>query len=118
VAELSLVLNWRITDQGLLSASAELTNEGKAPVRLHWIAALTLPLPGWAKAAVQVHGRWSGEFRLAAAPLVTGSIEKTNRSGRSGFDGAHYLIAGDANLGRSRARPWPRISPGAAMPGR
>jgi alpha-galactosidase len=98
VAKLSLGLRWRITGQDILSAGAEITNDGQSPVRLHWLAALTLPLPGWANTAVQVHGRWSGEFQLAWTPLATGRLEKTNRSGRSGFDGAHYLIAGDANL--------------------
>jgi alpha-galactosidase len=98
VAKLNLVLRWRLTDHDILSASSEIVNQGDSPVRLHWLAALALPLPGWARVGVQVHGRWSGEFRLASAPLVTGKIEKTNRSGRSGFDGAHYLIAGDETL--------------------
>jgi alpha-galactosidase len=104
VANLSLLMRWRITDGGLLSACSELTNEGQAPVRLHWLASLTLPLPGWANTAVQVHGRWSGEFRLASTPLVTGRLEKTSRSGRSGFDGSHYLIAGNADLREERGR--------------
>jgi alpha-galactosidase len=104
VAQLSLVLRWAITEQDVLSASAELTNEGEAAVRLNWLAALTLPLPGWAHTAVQVHGRWSGEFRLASTPLATGKIEKTNRSGRSGFDGAHYLIAGGPELREEQGR--------------
>jgi alpha-galactosidase len=104
VAGLSLVLNWRITDHDILSASTTVTNDGEAPARLDWLAALTLPLPGWARTAVQVHGRWSGEFRLASTPLVTGRIEKTNRYGRSGFDGAHYLIAADAHLREEQGR--------------
>jgi alpha-galactosidase len=104
VAELSLVLRWTISPDDVLCATAELANHGTAPVRLHWLAAVALPLPGWARVAVQVHGRWSGEFRLASAPLVTGRIEKTNRSGRSGFDGAHYLIAGDDTLREEQGR--------------
>jgi alpha-galactosidase len=104
VAELSLALHWRIAGQDLLSASAQVTNDGNAQFRLHWLAALTLPLPGWAKMAVQAHGRWSGEFRLASVPLVTGKVEKTNRSGRSGFDGAHYLIAGETDLREERGQ--------------
>jgi alpha-galactosidase len=104
VAELGLALHWRITDHDILCARAEITNRGSAPVRLNWLASLTLPLPGWANTAVQVHGRWSGEFRLATTPLVTGRVEKTNRSGRSGFDGAHYLMAGEADLREERGR--------------
>jgi alpha-galactosidase len=104
LAKLSLVLRWSISDQDVLLASAELVNQGTAPVRLHWLAALTLPLPGWARAAVQVHGRWSGEFRLASTPLVTARLEKIGRSGRSGFDGTHYLIGGDAILGEEQGR--------------
>lgn len=104
VAMLSLKLHWRITADDLLACSARLTNEGDRPVRLHWLAALALPLPDWADMAVQVHGRWSGEFRLASTALVTGRIEKTNRSGRSGFDGAHYLIVGESSLREEQGR--------------
>jgi alpha-galactosidase len=104
LAKLKLILRWRITERDVLCASARVVNRGEAPVRLHWLAALTLPLPGWALVAVQVHGRWSGEFQLASTPLVTGKIEKTNRSGRSGFDGAHYLIAGAAGLSEEQGR--------------
>ena len=102
VARMTLRLSWRVLASGLLSARAALANNGTAPVRLHWLAALTLPLPSWAQEATQVHGRWSGEFHLAAAPLTTGRLEKTNRTGRSGFDGAHYLLAHDRHAGETR----------------
>ena len=104
LAKLNLVLRWSISGRDVLLASVEVVNHGTAPVRLHWLAALTLPLPGWANTVVQVHGRWSGEFQLARAPLATGRIEKIGRSGRSGFDGTHYLVAADAALGEEQGR--------------
>jgi alpha-galactosidase len=104
LAGLRLALAWTLTAQDVLCATAELLNDGDRPVRLHWLAALALPLPDWVQSAVQVHGRWSGEFRLAATPLVTGRIEKTNRSGRSGFDGAHYMLAADGVLREEQGR--------------
>ena len=104
LARLAVALRWRLLPSGLLSARAELLNEGNAPVRVHWLAALALPLPGWASDATQVHGRWSGEFGLARAPLATGKLEKVGRAGRTGFDGAAYLLVGDARLSEERGR--------------
>jgi len=104
VARLTLRLCWRVLASGVLSARAVLANDGNAPVRLHWLAALTLPLPSWAQQATQVHGRWAGEFHLATTPLATGRLEKTNRTGRSGFDGAHYLLAHGCGVGETRGR--------------
>jgi len=104
VLRLDLRLRWRFEPSGLLAADARLTNRGAAAVRLHWLAALALPLPRWATEATQVHGRWGGEFALARAPLVTGRIEKTNRTGRTGFDGAAYLLVHDRGASDERGR--------------
>jgi alpha-galactosidase len=104
VARLSIRLRWRFLPSGLLAAEARLDNEGSAAVRLHWLAAVALPLPDWACEATQVNGRWAGEFQLATTPLPRGKLEKVNRTGRSGFDGAHYLLCADAGAGDERGR--------------
>jgi alpha-galactosidase len=103
-AALGARLRWRFTASGLLSADAEIVNHGSEPARLHWLAALALPLPGWAAEVRQVHGRWSGEFQSARTPLATGKLEKVNRTGRSGFDGAHYLLACEPHAAEEHGR--------------
>lgn len=104
VAGLALNIEWQVLPTGLLASRAKLTNGGRMPIAVHWLAALALPLPAWAHEVVQVHGRWSGEFRLAATPLRTGKLEKINRTGRSGFDGTHYLCATEAGVTEERGR--------------
>lgn len=104
LAELELCVRWRFTGGGLVGADAEIRNLGRRSVRLHWLAALVLPLPSWATHVVQAHGRWSGEFRLHRAELATGRIEKISRAGRSGFDGAHYLLATEQHVCEERGR--------------
>jgi alpha-galactosidase len=70
----------------------EVENWGSKPIALHWLAALSIPLPDWADTTLQVHGSWATEFQLARTPLRTGKVEKVNRTGRSGFDGANYVV--------------------------
>ncbi|MCW3796904.1 alpha-galactosidase [Sphingomonas sp. BN140010] len=90
---LLLRTRWEMLPSGLLSSAAEIENAGRIAIPLEWLAALSLPLPDWAGEALQVHGHWGAEFQLAGTRLQTRKVEKVNRTGRSGFDGAHYAIA-------------------------
>jgi alpha-galactosidase len=97
-------ISWKLLPSDIVSVRAGIVNEGDEPLRLHWLAAAMLPLPGWAGSALQVHGRWGGEFQLARTPLATGKVEKVSRTGRSGFDGAHYLLAADPDVREEAGR--------------
>ena len=101
---LSIDLHWRFEQSGLLVTSAVLHNNGKSDIAVHWLAAVALPLPSWATHALEVAGRWGGEFRLHRSPLTTGRIEKTARGGRTGFDGASYAIATDGGAHETMGR--------------
>jgi alpha-galactosidase len=85
-------LSWCMLETGVLSCWTEIDNKGTAVLPLSWFAALSLPLPDWAEEIMQVSGGWGAEFQLSRTPLRTGKIEKVNRTGRSGFDGANYEI--------------------------
>ena len=86
-------LHWCMLETGLLSCWTEVDNKGAAEIPLHWLAALSLALPDWADMTMQVNGGWGAEFQLSRTALRTGRVEKINRTGRSGFDGANYGIA-------------------------
>jgi alpha-galactosidase len=85
-------LSWCMLETGILSCWTEIDNNGTAELPLRWFAALSLPLPDWAEEIMQVSGGWGAEFQLSRTPLRTGKIEKVNRTGRSGFNGANYAI--------------------------
>jgi alpha-galactosidase len=99
-----LRLHWRMLKTGLLSCWTEIDNRGPAALSLHWLAALSLPLPDWAKMTMQVNGGWGTEFQLSRTSLRTGKIEKVNRTGRSGFDGANYAIVMEEDAEESSGR--------------
>jgi alpha-galactosidase len=95
---LELVQRLAFTAAGLLTASTELRNTGDQPVRLHWLAALALPLPDWIGEARAPNGRWGAEFALSPVLPAAGRAELGGRAGRTGFQGGAHLVLGEAPL--------------------
>jgi alpha-galactosidase len=90
-------LSWRLDESGLMLADAEVENVGDQPLSLHTLAALALPLPGWAREILSFGGDWGreGQPHRFAAPF--GVWSKTERTGRTGFAGATCaMVAADA----------------------
>jgi alpha-galactosidase len=99
---LSLMLDWRLgPEPGLLTARAELRNDGPHVVGIERLASLALPLPEWADTGYVVGGRWASEFQITPVPLAA-TLGRTGHGGRTGFDGSAYAIAGEANMDDAR----------------
>jgi alpha-galactosidase len=79
---LDLTYSARIALNGLLELSATLTSE--QPVRLSWLAAPVLPIPGNHAEVIEFSGKWLNEFHLHRQPFSPGARLREGRSGRSG----------------------------------
>ena len=96
VAALAVDLDWSLdAATGVLASHATVRNTGDRPARLHWLAAVALPLPGWARHAVRAHGRWGHEWQLSTLPLVAGRLVTEAMGGRPGFDGPGHAMLHD-----------------------
>lgn len=95
---LALRQNWRGHDR-LVRVSMEASNEGGDALELHWLAALTLPLPTWARTRWSFAGRWAGEFRSSWSDIRDGLHEQVSRGGRPGFENAGFALIGDGREG-------------------
>lgn len=91
---LSVLQTWRASD-GMFRVSTIVANEGAAALELHWLAALTLPLPAWARTHWSFAGRWAGEFRVSQSDIRDGLHEQVSRGGRPGFENAGFALIGD-----------------------
>ncbi|NBT32024.1 MAG: alpha-galactosidase, partial [Rhodobacteraceae bacterium] len=67
---------------GVLEMSAQLTSD--APMRLQWLSAPVLPIPGNHHEVIEFSGKWLGEFQLNRQPISPGARLREARSGRSG----------------------------------
>jgi alpha-galactosidase len=85
---------WR-AHEGLFRVTTELHNAGEKAVELFWLAAVTLPLPIWARTHWSFAGRWAGEFRAEQSNIRDGTYEQTSRGGRPGFENAGFALIGD-----------------------
>jgi alpha-galactosidase len=92
----TVVQVWQASD-GVFRVSTVVTNDGAAALGLHWLAALTLPLPTWARTHWSFAGRWAGEFRATRSELGDGVHEQVSRGGRPGFQSAGFALIGDGS---------------------
>lgn len=78
----------------VIEASAELRSEGE-PLRVDWLAAPALPLPGTAPDFIEFAGRWTQEFGLRRVPFTRGLHVRENRRGRTGQDHFPAVVVPD-----------------------
>jgi alpha-galactosidase len=88
---------------GVLQVSAEVATD--RPMRLHWLAAPVLPVPGVLAEVIEFSGKWVGEFHTARQPFSPGARLREARSGRSGQEVPPFAIAvsTDASFTRGQA---------------
>ncbi len=70
-------------------------NTGDSPLVVDWLSSLTIPLPAAFDQIVLFDGRWANEFQWRQQPLVTGSIRKENRLGRTAHNSFPSMIVGE-----------------------
>jgi alpha-galactosidase len=87
-------LAWRVDPEtGVLTTQSTLRNDGGEAFHLDALAALTLPAPAWARDIVAFAGAWADEARPHRFQPPPGAWVQTNRTGRTGFAGATFLLA-------------------------
>ena len=80
--DLGLIYTANIALDGVLEMSAQLTSD--APMRLQWLSAPVLSIPGNHHEVIEFSGKWLGEFQLNRQPFSPGARLREARSGRSG----------------------------------
>ncbi len=101
---ISITSEWRIDDDAMLVVATRLTNGGAVPVTLLHLAALALPLPGWASHVTRFAGRWLADCLPQRHRLDQGQIGAASHGGRPGFDGAHWLLLDEAGTSEGHGR--------------
>jgi len=86
---------------GVIKISASVTNIGDSSYQLTGLT-LNVPLPGSAREAMQLGGRWSSEFRPERRTVATGALEVENRAGRTSHDRYPALFVGDEGFSEER----------------
>lgn len=93
---------------GALRAASRLINIATGTdahsVDLHWLAAVTVPLPFWCSEATDFAGDWCAEFRRETTPLGEASWVREVREGRSSH--RHYpgFLLGEAGAAARAGR--------------
>lgn len=79
---------------GVIEIRSSVTNTGDSHYQLDGLT-MCVPLPGSAREALQLGGRWSSEFRPERRSVATGALEVENRAGRTSHDRFPALFVGD-----------------------
>ena len=104
-AGLSLRVELRLHDGGLLQVRHEVRNDGTAPYALEELACV-LPVPARAVELQDLTGRWLRERRPQRHPFVLGAFVREQRRGRTGFDAPLVLSAGTTGFGNRTGEVW------------
>ncbi|CUI93101.1 alpha-galactosidase [Cognatishimia activa] len=100
-----------ITLDGVLTLRASI--DSLTPVRLGWLSAPVLPVPGAQTELIEFSGRWNGEFRMQRQPFSVGARLREARQGRSGHETPPFVYTAtpDARFTRGEAMAfaygWP-----------
>lgn len=105
VAELELVIDVELTNNGVLKTRATLTNSGGEPYRLDNLA-LSLPLGNSATELLDFTGRWCDEFHGRRQHWEAGGVIRENRKGRTSHDAIPVIFAGTSGFGEGHGSVW------------
>ena len=105
VARLTSVVDLAVGPDGLLTASATLTNDGADDYHLDAVR-LTLPLPGHATETLTFTGRWALELQPVRQPWPSGSLSVEGRTGRTSHDRVPLAFAGTPSFGEDDGEVW------------
>jgi alpha-galactosidase len=100
-----VMLRYRLHPGGALEASAELVNDGDAPLDVTAVR-LLLPVPDRARELLDFTGAWSGERRPQRHDLADGTWLRANRRGRTGHDAATLTSVGTPGFGHRSGEVW------------
>jgi alpha-galactosidase len=102
---LRAVLDYELTEEGLLRARATLTNVASEPFQLGELN-LTVPLPGRAVEVLDFTGRWAAERRPQRRRIADGAWSRETRHGRSGHDAPYVVVAGTEGFTFRTGEVW------------
>jgi alpha-galactosidase len=86
-------LTWSICPRsGVVQTFQSVRNQGATPLTIEWAASLCAPLPTWAQDIAAFPGRWGYEQNFTRMQRPPGQWTQINRSGRTGFSGATFLL--------------------------
>ena len=104
-AGLALTVRLRLTDAGLVVASAAVTNMREGAYDLGRLT-VALPVPAVAEEILDQAGRWSKERVPQRRAITVGTHLRESRRGRTGADAATVLTAGTAGFGFRTGEVW------------
>jgi alpha-galactosidase len=104
-ARLGLRLDVEVTWSGLVRQRASVVNEGDDVWTLSGLL-LALPVPAHATEVLDFTGRHLRERSPQRTPLAFGTHLRENRRGRTGFDAATVLVAGEPGFGFRSGSVW------------
>ncbi len=102
---LSLVVELKLDDHGVLHTRSTLTNLGTEPYALAGLATV-LPLPAVAQERLDFSGVWAAEREPQRAPIQHGTWLRESRHGRGGHDDSYLTIAGTPGFGFRHGEVW------------
>ncbi|WP_240965131.1 alpha-galactosidase [Streptomyces zingiberis] len=104
-AGLQLDLTVELSPAGLVRQRAALTNHGATPFSVDALH-LTLPVPAEAVELLDFTGRHLRERSPQRTAFGHGLRMRENRTGRTGYDSAYLLVAGEAGFGHRSGAVW------------
>ena len=102
---LRVTLELELMDTGLLRLRATCTNTADTPYHLDELS-VALPLDVRAREVLDFSGYWSRERLPVRQPLDPGCRLHEGRHGRTGFDAAPMLMAGEPSFGFRAGQVW------------
>ncbi|MEY9841150.1 alpha-galactosidase [Streptacidiphilus sp. EB103A] len=104
-AGLDIVVELRLTPQGLIQLRSTLTNTGEDVWSLAALRAM-LPLPDAAEELLDFTGRWGRERTPQRSRLVDGAHLRETWQGKPGHDAPTLLVAGTPGFGFRHGEVW------------
>jgi alpha-galactosidase len=104
-SQLTLTVLLELGAEGVLTARAELRNDGASPYALEGLE-LALPVPDVADEILDLTGRWAFERVPQRHPFPIGTWLRESRGGKPGLDNSTAFAAGAAGFGFERGPVW------------
>lgn len=99
ITQLDVQITLKLDPQSdVASMSTRLTNTGKTPFVVDWLAAATLPLPDHYRQCLTQHGRWGLENQTYRREIAPGRIDISNLRGRTSHEHAPSLVLGSTGF--------------------
>lgn len=103
--DLVMEIRVEMLQTGLVRARAAITNRAAAPFTVNELT-LRLPVPPYAREALDFAGRWAVERMPQRRALGVGAHRREGRHGRTGADSAYVLSVGPEGFGYDDGEIW------------